>query len=182
MKSVAGDALRAARARGGLTQRQLAAAAAVPASTVGRIESGARQPTVPMLLHLLTCAGASPRIHLQPNVSTRLSVPPAAARFARPVQVPVDLGALRGPTSGRAHLPGSVYSSGAGPGRAFDLDDDGERVEFYELVLAGATATEMESLLEVNELVRLWPRLWLAPHVQHAWAAVIPFPCANTRP
>ena len=101
--------------------------------------------------------------------------------FRRPVEVPRDLGALRGPTSGVVRLPGSVYSSGAGPQRWFNLADEGERVEFYEIVLVGATAEQMESLLEVNELVRLWPRLWLPPHVQQAWATVIPFPCAGPR-
>jgi len=54
----AGTLLRHARRRAGLSQRQLAAAAGVPQSTVGRIETGHLNPTLENLRHLLRAAGA----------------------------------------------------------------------------------------------------------------------------
>lgn len=48
-----------------MTQRQLAAAAQMPQSTVARIETGAMQPTLPVLYRLLAAAGLEPRIRLE---------------------------------------------------------------------------------------------------------------------
>lgn len=50
-------ALREARRRAGLTQRQAAAAAGVTQPTLARVESGRRQPTVPALQRLLAGTG-----------------------------------------------------------------------------------------------------------------------------
>jgi transcriptional regulator with XRE-family HTH domain len=49
--------LRTARARAGLTQRALAAAAGTSQSAVAAIETGRKQPTVAMLERLLLAAG-----------------------------------------------------------------------------------------------------------------------------
>ena len=49
----AGNVLRIARAKTGLTQRQMAAKAGVPYSTIAKIESGARQPTHPTMAKML---------------------------------------------------------------------------------------------------------------------------------
>jgi transcriptional regulator with XRE-family HTH domain len=49
--------LRWARRRAGLTQRQLAERAGVPQSTIGRIESGATDPRLSTLRHLLRTCG-----------------------------------------------------------------------------------------------------------------------------
>jgi transcriptional regulator with XRE-family HTH domain len=66
-KSGAAAALvRLARSRAGLTQRQLAERAGVPQSVVARIESGARQPTVPTLERILAGAGVEVRYRLEP--------------------------------------------------------------------------------------------------------------------
>ncbi|PSL08451.1 hypothetical protein CLV30_101423 [Haloactinopolyspora alba] len=55
--STAADLVRSARARRGLSQRELARLADVPQSTVANIESGGRQPSVTMLERLLAAAG-----------------------------------------------------------------------------------------------------------------------------
>lgn len=52
-----GDLVRAARRSADLSQRQLAARAGVPASSVGRVESGRVQPTLRLLARLLHAAG-----------------------------------------------------------------------------------------------------------------------------
>lgn len=64
VERLAGNLLRIARARAGLTQRQLADAASVPQSTIARIESGARQPSLPALARILAGADLEPRINL----------------------------------------------------------------------------------------------------------------------
>jgi len=53
----AGTILRHARRRARMTQRQLAAAAGTPQSTVGRIETGRLNPTVESLRRLLAATG-----------------------------------------------------------------------------------------------------------------------------
>jgi transcriptional regulator with XRE-family HTH domain len=62
---VAASLLKLARLAKGLSQRALAATAGVPHSTVARIESGAMQPTLPLLYRLLAAADLEPRIRLE---------------------------------------------------------------------------------------------------------------------
>jgi hypothetical protein len=107
--------------------------------------------------------------------------PRAAAQpgWAPPVEVPEDLTEMRGEIDVVVHLPGSVYSSGSGPARGFNLAHENERIEFYEIVLTNATAAQITEYLNVNELIRLWPKMWLPPHVVRAWVDTIPFPCRS---
>src|SRR5438067_4662092 len=65
IEQVAASLLRLARIRAGVSQRQLAEAAGVPQSTVARIESGAMQPTLPLLYRLLAAVDLEPRIRLE---------------------------------------------------------------------------------------------------------------------
>nr|VTP01801.1 anaerobic benzoate catabolism transcriptional regulator [Mycobacterium riyadhense] len=61
---LAGNLLRIARARTAMSQRDLAQAANVPQSTIARIESGARQPSLPVLARILAAVGLELRIIL----------------------------------------------------------------------------------------------------------------------
>lgn len=62
----AGNLLKAARARMGLTQRDVAAGAGVPPSTIAEIESGRRQPSFPLLYRILVeGTGLEPRTRLE---------------------------------------------------------------------------------------------------------------------
>jgi transcriptional regulator with XRE-family HTH domain len=49
-----------------LSQRQLAELAGVPQSSIAKIESGARQPTLPVLTRILVAVDPEPRIALEP--------------------------------------------------------------------------------------------------------------------
>ena len=49
----------------GMSQRELAEAAQVPQSTIARIESGARQPSLPLLVRILAAVDLEPRIRLE---------------------------------------------------------------------------------------------------------------------
>ena len=61
---LAGNVLRLARARAGLSQRELAEAAQVPQSTIARIESGTRQPSLPLLARILAAVDLELRIRV----------------------------------------------------------------------------------------------------------------------
>lgn len=63
---LAGNLLRLARAQRGWSQRQLAEAAGVPVSTVARIESGTRQPSLVTISRLLAAADLEMRARLEP--------------------------------------------------------------------------------------------------------------------
>lgn len=64
-QQLAGNLLRLARMRRGLSQRQLAEAAGVPQSTVARIETYRQQPTLPLLARLLAAADLELRTRLE---------------------------------------------------------------------------------------------------------------------
>jgi hypothetical protein len=89
--------IREARKRAGLTQAELARRAGVPQSTIGRIESGARVPSVALVERLIRAAGFELRVGVgEPDPETdslfertlrrtpreRLADASRAARFA----------------------------------------------------------------------------------------------------
>jgi len=51
----------------------------------------------------------------------------------------------------------------------FDLDNETERIELYEIVLAEGTEDVVCQYINLEELQRVWPRLWLPKHVRLAW-------------
>ena len=61
---LAGNLLRVARTHANLSQRELASVAQVPQSTIARIESGARQPSLPVLARILAAIDLELRIRL----------------------------------------------------------------------------------------------------------------------
>jgi transcriptional regulator with XRE-family HTH domain len=65
VERLAGNLLRRARAQKGMTQRQLAELAGIPQSSIAKIESGARQPTLPVLTRILVAVDLEPRIALE---------------------------------------------------------------------------------------------------------------------
>lgn len=62
---LAGNLLRLARLRRGVSQRRLAEIAGVPQSTVARIETHRQQPTLPLLARLLAAADLELRTRLE---------------------------------------------------------------------------------------------------------------------
>lgn len=59
--------LRVARARLGLTQRELAAAAGVPQSSIAKIESGTRSPSFETVDRILQSVGLELRVRIEPR-------------------------------------------------------------------------------------------------------------------
>jgi hypothetical protein len=76
---------------------------------------------------------------------------------------------LRGLLTGVVRLPLQVYASGQGPARRFDMSNEAERIEMYEIVLTDGTAEDVCRYVNRGELLRLWPRLWLPPYVRQVW-------------
>lgn len=66
LEGLAGNILRVARAKTGMTAAQLATLAGVPRSTVERIEAGTRQPSLVTMGRLLAAVDLDLRIHLEP--------------------------------------------------------------------------------------------------------------------
>jgi len=66
VEQLAANLLKLARLERGWSQRQLAAAAKMPVSTVARIESGVRQPSLVTLARLLAAADLELRTRLEP--------------------------------------------------------------------------------------------------------------------
>jgi hypothetical protein len=81
---------------------------------------------------------------------------PRRGGWRRPVALPADLAELRGPLTGMVGLPLSIYASGQGPARSFDLSNETERIELYEIVLTDGTAEDICRYINREELLRLW--------------------------
>ena len=79
-ETVAANLLQLARIQSGLCQRALAASAGVPQSTIGRIETGTMQPTLPLLYKILAAAGLGPESASSPTTTTTTSSPPSRNR------------------------------------------------------------------------------------------------------
>ncbi len=90
----------------------------------------------------------------------------------RQVVVASDLHALRGPLQGQRRLPLHLDSS-ARP--FYDFASPRDRAHAYQLVLLEAIGVaDLEHWLQHEELLRLWPELYLPRHVRAAWQSQHP--------
>lgn len=89
--------------------------------------------------------------------------------WSRPVALPnnVDDPGIE-KARGTVTLPQHV--SWSGPKRTWNLSDRRQRIQVYEMVLTEGTADDVRVFIDVDELIDLWPDLWLAPHVRTAWS------------
>jgi hypothetical protein len=89
------------------------------------------------------------------------------ARPGRHVVLVADLGELRGPTTGVVELPHRLFWQ---PNRRVDLDRPALLAWMYETVLReAATVDELRTWLDRENLIRLWPELFLPRGVRLAW-------------
>lgn len=98
---------------------------------------------------------------------------PRRGGWDRPVASPDALEDLDGPITGTVQLPLHAYSSGAGPGRVFDLGKVAECIELYQIVLTDGTREDLCGYINHAELLRLWRRLWLPEHVRRVWEPLL---------
>ena len=85
----------------------------------------------------------------------------------RTVTVVGDLSKLNGPLEGTVRLPLHLDASARS---WFDLSDEHRREVLYQLVLLeAASEADLEGWLDADELVRMWPNLYLPRVVRAAW-------------
>ncbi len=93
--------------------------------------------------------------------------PPFSGYALRRVVVAPDLHALRGPLQVQVQLPLHLDSS-ARP--FYDFASARARAHAYQLVLLEAVeVADLERWLQHEEVLRLWPELYLPRHVRAAW-------------
>lgn len=108
-----------------------------------------------ILLHMATVRAATSRERYQ-------------ARPGRAAYVAAELSELRGPVTGSVRLP--LWLSWSTPDLEFDLGDQDMRRWLYQIVLREAAAPEdLDSYLDGDMLIALWPDLWLPRGVRRAW-------------
>ncbi len=94
-----------------------------------------------------------------------LKSPPGIAD--RPVATPDD---IDDPSlvkaEGVVELPLHLAWSGQG---LYDLDEEPQRRWLYEQVLTEGRADDVRFYVKLGELLDMWPRMWLSPHVAEAW-------------
>ena len=87
----------------------------------------------------------------------------------RGIAVAEDLDRLHGPTKGASVLPLAIEASHR---TAYDFGDVHQRSEAYRVVLMEAlTQDDLAACLDRDELVRVWPDLYLPRDIRAAWQA-----------
>jgi transcriptional regulator with XRE-family HTH domain len=161
--------LRTARAKAGLTQRQLGAAAGTSQAAIARYEAGAVLPDLRTLARLVEACGFHLVLDLEPQ--RQIGEPGGRtgqeSAVMRPPAIPHD---LEDPSidkaSGVVELPLRVQWSGR---RRYDLSDRRDRARVYELVLREGTHDDVRRFVRLDHLEELWEELLLPPHVRAAW-------------
>jgi hypothetical protein len=82
------------------------------------------------------------------------------------VLVAASLAELRGPLHGAVELPVWLFWY---PDRTFDLDEPGMLPWMYQIVLREAARPEDLAYLNQDQLIALWPTLFLPTGVRSAW-------------
>jgi len=103
-------------------------------------------------------------------VTTRLADNEVRGWFTRSgITVAEDLDRLHGPTTRATSLPLAIEAS---PRTAYDFGDAHQRAEAYRVVLTEAlTQDDLVCWLDRDELVQVWPDLYLPRDIRAAWQA-----------
>ena len=101
-------------------------------------------------------------------MTTRLAAHEVRGWYTRRgITVAEDLVLLQGPTTGAFVLPPRIEASHRKP---YDLGDAHQRSEAYRVVLMEALRQDdLASWLDRDELVRVWPDLYLPRDIRAAW-------------
>ena len=159
----AGDLLRHARRRAGMTQAEVGRRAGVTQSVVSTYESGHRQPSLPVLLDLIAATGHALDAHLVPApAARRVLAGPLGRRVRRHRQQIKDVAAAYGASNVR------VFGSVARGDERVDSDIDllldvGEGTGVFTL---GRLRQDLEALLAAS--VDVVPSDGLKPDVRAA--------------
>lgn len=98
---------------------------------------------------------------------------PRGTRFRKPFIVPDTLEELRGPVTGLFTIPKRLYWPRPQP-VTVDLSQDGEKTVLYSAVMTEGTLADLRTMVNAEELVRLWDRIGLSPLIMQAWENKLP--------
>jgi transcriptional regulator with XRE-family HTH domain len=99
-------------------------------------------------------------------------VEPLSYAERRPYVVADSLDDLRGPSSGKISLPRHLDWSGS---PHYDLDKPGVLASVYQTVLSeAASVADLNSWIDRDALVAMWPNLWLPPKIRRIWKERFP--------
>ncbi|MHB8463316.1 MAG: hypothetical protein ACYDD7_00580 [Acidimicrobiales bacterium] len=87
--------------------------------------------------------------------------------WRRPLAIPDDVDQAPKAT-GVVELPLHVYWSGSR--RTWDLRERTQLARVYELVMTEGTDEDVRRFIRVDELITLWPDLYLPAYVCQAWS------------
>lgn len=94
-------------------------------------------------------------------------------------EIPDSLEDLRGPGTGKLHLPIHVYWQ---PGSSeIDLSNDIEVETAYQAVISEGARSDIETLLNKDVLIRVWPNLRLDARAARMWHKRFPVLQGNLR-
>lgn len=89
--------------------------------------------------------------------------------WSRPVALPADVDDP-GVEKHRGTITLPLHVLWSGPERVWDMSDRRQRLQVYEMVLTEGTADDVRRFIDVDQLIELWPDIWLAPYVRAAWS------------
>jgi hypothetical protein len=118
-----------------------------------------------------------PEVRQAANLSRRKTSPQPPADYRsygdrRPYVVADALAALNGPTQGVVALPRHLDWSGHAE---YDLSRPGRLASMYKVVLTEAsTVDDLNTWLNADLLLRLWPTLWLPLQLRQRWEEAFP--------
>jgi transcriptional regulator with XRE-family HTH domain len=165
--------IESARQAAGLSQRRLAELARTQQSSVSEYESRRKSPTLEVVERLLDAADAE--LAVRPMVFWEFVEHPKFGTFGVPdrlwsVPIPDCFARVQ---AWKYVFPAEVYSGWTEDLRVWDLADEGERIDFYELVLQHGASPMIEGAVDGLLLVQAWPRLNLPDEVRAAWQPLI---------
>lgn len=162
-----------ARRKAGLSQRQLAEYARTQQSSVSEYESRTKSPTLDVVERLLEAAGAE--LVVKPMVFWEVVEDPEIGRFAVPdrlwsVPMPECFARVQ---AWKYVFPAEVYADWSEEIRTWDLSEEAERIDFYELLLQHGATPMIEGAVDGVLLIQAWPRMNLPEAIRTRWQELI---------
>lgn len=162
-----------ARRKAGLSQRRLAEFAHTQQSSVSEYESRRKSPTLDVVERLLDAANAE--LAVRPMVFWEFTEDPVIGRFGVPdrlwsVPLPECFARVQ---AWKYVFPAEVYESWSQEIRTWDLSNETERVEFYELMLRHGSPQMIEGAVDGVLLIQAWPRMTIPEPIRSAWQPLI---------
>ena len=162
-----------ARRQAGFSQRRLAEIARTQQSSVSEYESRRKSPTLEVVERLLDAANAE--LAVKPMVFWEFTEDPEIGRVTVPdrlwsVPIPECFSRVQ---AWKYVFPPEVYKNWSEEIRTWDLSNETERIDFYELLLQHGAPPMIEGAVDGVLLIQAWPRMSLPEVLRVAWQPLI---------